>query len=72
MLLLIFLFGSYIINVLKIVSPPPVKVQTKPVDLRKLTNPWPMRKIHYTRPPPAFSAHHLEKTGSSILSTYSA
>jgi hypothetical protein len=52
MLFLIFLFGSYIINTLKTVSPPPIKVQTKPVHLRKPANPWPMRKIHHTGPPP--------------------
>jgi hypothetical protein len=51
MLLLIFLFGSYIINALKTVSPHPVKVQTKPVHLRKPANPWPMRKTHRTGPP---------------------
>jgi hypothetical protein len=49
MFLLIFLFGSYIVNALKIVSPPPIKVQTKPVHLRK---PMPMRKTHHTGPPP--------------------
>jgi hypothetical protein len=52
MLLLIFLFGSYIINALKTVSPPPIKMQTKPVHLRKPVNPWPMRKPPYTGPPP--------------------
>jgi hypothetical protein len=78
MLLLIFLFGSYKINSLKIVSPPPIKVKTKPVRLRKPANPWPMRKTHHTGPPPTFSAHqpsrtlYLEKTGRLILPTYSA
>jgi hypothetical protein len=36
-------------NALKIVSPPPIKVQTKPVHLRKPANPWPMRKTHLTQ-----------------------
>jgi hypothetical protein len=36
-------------NALKIVSPPPIKVQTKPVHLRKPTNPWPMRKTNLTQ-----------------------
>jgi hypothetical protein len=45
MILLIFLFGSYIIKALKTVSPPTIKVQTKPVHLR---NPL---KTHHTRPP---------------------
>jgi hypothetical protein len=52
MLFLIFLFGSYIINALKIVSPPPIKVQTKPIHLRNPVNTWPMRKTHHMRPPP--------------------
>jgi hypothetical protein len=52
MLLLIFLFGSYIIHALKTVSLPPIKVQTKPVHLRKPVNPWPMRKPHHTGQPP--------------------
>jgi hypothetical protein len=38
MLLLIFLFGSYITNALKTVSPPAIKVQTKQVHLRKLAD----------------------------------
>jgi hypothetical protein len=54
MLLLLFLFGSYIINALKIVSPSPIKVQAKPVHLRKPTNPWSMRKTHHTGPNPTF------------------
>jgi hypothetical protein len=36
-------------NALKIISLPPIKVQTKPVHLRKPTNPWPMRKTHLTQ-----------------------
>jgi hypothetical protein len=52
MLFLIFLFGSYIINALKTVSLPPIKVQTKLVHLRKPMNPWPMRKTHHTGQPP--------------------
>jgi hypothetical protein len=53
MLLLIFLLGSYIINALKTVSPLPIKVQTKPVHLRKPMNPKPMRKNpHHSRLPP--------------------
>jgi hypothetical protein len=36
-------------NALKIVSPPPIKVQTKLVHLRKTTNPQPMRKTHLTQ-----------------------
>jgi hypothetical protein len=36
-------------NALKIVSPPPIKVQTKPVHLRKPVNPWPIRKTHLTQ-----------------------
>jgi hypothetical protein len=36
-------------NALKIVSPPPIKVLTKPVHLRKSANPWPIRKTHLTR-----------------------
>jgi hypothetical protein len=36
-------------NALKIISPPPIKVQTKPVHMRKHTNPWPMRKTHLTQ-----------------------
>jgi hypothetical protein len=34
----------------RLFSLPPIKVQTKPVLLRKLVNPWPIRKIHHTRP----------------------
>jgi hypothetical protein len=52
MLLLIFLFGFYIINALKILSPPTIKVQTQPVHLRKPANPWPMKKTHHTGPSP--------------------
>jgi hypothetical protein len=33
----------------KIVSSPPIKVQTKPVHLRKPANPWSMRKTHLTQ-----------------------
>jgi hypothetical protein len=36
-------------NALKIVSPPPIKVQTQPVHLKKPVNPWPMRKTHLTQ-----------------------
>jgi hypothetical protein len=36
-------------NALKIVSPPSIKVQIKPVHLRKPVNPWPMRKTHLTQ-----------------------
>jgi hypothetical protein len=36
-------------NALKIVSPSPIKVQTKPIHLRKPMNPWPMRKTHLTQ-----------------------
>jgi hypothetical protein len=52
MLLLIFLFGSYIKSALKTVSLPLIKVQTKPVHLRKPSNPWLMRKKTHTEPPP--------------------
>jgi hypothetical protein len=36
-------------NAPKIVSLPPIKVQTKPVHLRKPVNLWPMRKTHLTQ-----------------------
>jgi hypothetical protein len=36
-------------NALKIVSPPSIKVKTKPVHLRKPANPWPIRKTHLTQ-----------------------
>jgi hypothetical protein len=36
-------------NALKIVSSSPVKMQTKPVHLRKPANPWPMRKTPLPR-----------------------
>jgi hypothetical protein len=36
-------------NALKIVFSPPIKVQIKPVHLRKPANPWPKRKTHQTQ-----------------------
>jgi hypothetical protein len=62
MFLLIFLFGSYIINAFKLVSSPQIKVKTKPVHLRKPMNPWTMRKMHHTTPPPNFLAHQPSRT----------